>query len=60
MMSYYKNRYSLTEEDFPFATDSFKRVISLPLFPDMTMDQLSRVTDSVRKNWQSLPDKGVR
>ena len=48
MMSYYKNRYNLKDEDFPRATAMFGRVISLPLYPDMTMDQLKRVTEAVK------------
>ena len=49
MMTYYRDRYDLKNENFPNATSSFERTISLPLFPDMTMDQLERVCRRVRK-----------
>ena len=49
MMSYYKERYSLRRQDFPRAAACYERTISLPLFPDMTMEQLDRVCGCVRK-----------
>jgi dTDP-4-amino-4,6-dideoxygalactose transaminase len=49
MMSYYQNRYGLAPGDFPVSRDAFQRVISLPLFPDMTSSQLRRVTDAIKK-----------
>ncbi len=48
MMSYYARQYSLKPEDLPAAQQMFSRVISLPLFPDMSMDQLNRVCRSVK------------
>jgi len=48
MMSYYKDRYSLQEEDFPLATDAYRRVVSLPLYPDMSRRQLDRVVSAVK------------
>jgi len=47
MMSYYRDRYSLREEDLPLCSELYYRVVSLPLFPDMTLDQLDRVCRTV-------------
>jgi len=47
MMSYYRDRYQLKEEDLPLCSELYFRVISLPLFPDMTEEQLDRVCRSV-------------
>ncbi len=48
MMSYYAGRYSLNPQDLPRAAEMFRRIISLPLFPDMTEEQLERVCSCVR------------
>ncbi|MDA3956431.1 MAG: DegT/DnrJ/EryC1/StrS family aminotransferase [Oceanispirochaeta sp.] len=58
MMSYYRDRYNLKEEDLPLASELYRRVISLPLFPDMTMDQVERVCQVVLetgKSFQAAP-----
>jgi len=47
MMTYYKETYSLKEEDLPLSSELYYRVISLPLFPDMTEEQLERVCRSI-------------
>ena len=49
MMSYYARRYNLKPQDLPCAAEMFTRVISLPLFPDMTEEQLERVCSSIKK-----------
>lgn len=48
MMSYYKDRYHLSDGDFPLAEDAFNRVISLPLFPDLAEEQLQRVCNTIK------------
>lgn len=48
-MPYYKNRYKLKKGDFPQAEDAYNRVISLPVWPGMTQEQIDRVIESVFK-----------
>jgi dTDP-4-amino-4,6-dideoxygalactose transaminase len=48
-MPYYKKRYNLKSEDFPQAETAYKHVISLPIWPGMTDEQVDRVIDSVFK-----------
>jgi dTDP-4-amino-4,6-dideoxygalactose transaminase len=48
-MPYFKNRYRISEEDLPCSMDTFKRVISLPLWPGMTDEQINRVIGAVRE-----------
>ncbi len=43
MMSYYRTEYGLRDSDCPRAAALFERVISLPLFPEMSGEQLDRV-----------------
>jgi len=47
-MPYYRERYSLQAMDFPETLDSFKRSISLPLWPGMTESQINRVITVVK------------
>jgi dTDP-4-amino-4,6-dideoxygalactose transaminase len=47
MMTYYKEFYSLKETDYPLATSMYQRVCSLPLFPDMSKEQIQRVCNTV-------------
>jgi len=47
-MPFYKNRYQLSEEDFPQTMKSYRREISLPIWPGMTGDQVERVIAAVR------------
>ncbi|MDC7232721.1 MAG: DegT/DnrJ/EryC1/StrS aminotransferase family protein [Spirochaetales bacterium] len=47
MMTYYRERYSLEESDFPEAASLFHRVVSLPLFPGISRQQIERVCDCV-------------
>ncbi len=46
-MTYWKNRYGLRAEDFPRAQRQFETTISLPLWPGMTTDMISRVLATV-------------
>ena len=47
-MPYYKNRYSLEDNDFPETMKYFNRIISLPLWPGMTDSQIDRVITVVK------------
>ena len=48
LLSYWRDRYSLRAEDFPVATASFERVVSLPISSGLTDDQVDRVVAAVR------------
>lgn len=52
---YYRERYGYRPEDFPIALDAYRRIISLPLYPAMSDEDVERVIDAVmdvaRKNW---------
>jgi dTDP-4-amino-4,6-dideoxygalactose transaminase len=45
---YWRQRYGLTDEQFPIATAEFGRVVSLPIFSAMTDRQVQRVISAVR------------
>lgn len=47
MMSYYAERYGLAPEAFPVALDAFKRMISLPMHPRLTDDDVDDVSAAV-------------
>lgn len=45
---YWRDTYGLRPEDFPVATDAFRRVVSLPLYTRMSDDDQTRVIAAVR------------
>jgi dTDP-4-amino-4,6-dideoxygalactose transaminase len=47
IMPFYKNRYQIAEDDFPETMRSFKREISLPVWPGISGAQIDRVIDAV-------------
>ena len=49
MHPYYKEKYGLQPADLPVASAAFKRIISLPLYPKMTDQDLQDVVDVVRE-----------
>jgi dTDP-4-amino-4,6-dideoxygalactose transaminase len=44
---YWKNRYGFKPEDFPEACKTYSQVISLPIYPSMTEEQIERVIAAV-------------
>ncbi len=44
-MPYYAERYGLKDSDFPNAMEQFERTVSLPIWPGMTKNQVSRVIE---------------
>ena len=44
---YYRDTYGLKAEDFPVATATFERVVSLPIYPRMTGAEVERVACAV-------------
>lgn len=45
---YYRDRYGYKAGDFPVAEDIYRRIISLPLYPKMTQEDVCYVIDAVR------------
>jgi perosamine synthetase len=48
MQPYYRQTYGYVPEQFPVAAGLWPRLVTLPLFPDMTDDEITYVTDSIR------------
>jgi len=44
---YWRDRYKLRPEMFPVATREFERVVSLPIYPKMTDNDVCRVITAV-------------
>jgi dTDP-4-amino-4,6-dideoxygalactose transaminase len=56
MMSYYKSAgYTIT--DYPVAFDNYSRVISLPVYYDLSDEQLDIVVQAVRKSVEQVINK---
>jgi dTDP-4-amino-4,6-dideoxygalactose transaminase len=49
LMSYYKNKYGLKPEDFPESLNKYKSSFSIPIYPDLTDNEISRIISSIRK-----------
>ncbi|MXP40262.1 UDP-4-amino-4,6-dideoxy-N-acetyl-beta-L-altrosamine transaminase [Altererythrobacter soli] len=47
-MSYWRERYGLSDDRFPVATDYFRRCLSLPIFSDMRIDEADEVVSVIR------------
>jgi len=47
--SYYRELYGIDPRIFPVTEDVYKRIITLPLFPGMTDEDVSYVIDAVKK-----------
>jgi dTDP-4-amino-4,6-dideoxygalactose transaminase len=57
MQPYYRDRFRFRPEDFPVAAREFRRLISLPLFPDMTEAEQDYVIRELRSAlaWAANP-----
>ena len=44
---YYRDTYGYKPEDFPVAYETYKRIVSLPIYPKMTDEDVRRVVDAV-------------
>jgi dTDP-4-amino-4,6-dideoxygalactose transaminase len=44
---YYRDTYGYKPEDFPVANETFKRIITLPMYPKMTDEDVKLVVDAV-------------
>jgi dTDP-4-amino-4,6-dideoxygalactose transaminase len=47
MMSYYADKYGYAPQDFPVALDAFQRMVSLPLHPRLSEQDVDDVIDTV-------------
>lgn len=47
LMSYYRENYGYKEGDFPVTEEYFNRILSLPLYPKMTDDDVQDVINAV-------------
>ncbi len=47
LQPYWRDRYGYKPEDFPVAFDVYTRVVSLPIYPKMTDEDVERVIDAV-------------
>ncbi len=45
---YYRDTYGYKPEDFPVAYETYRRIISLPIYPKMTDDEVERVIEAVK------------
>ena len=46
---YYHNNPTYSSENFPIANQVFKRIISLPIYPKMTDDDVQRVIEVITR-----------
>ncbi len=44
---YWRDRYDFKPDDFPVAYDTYRRAVSLPIYPKMTDEDVTRVIDTV-------------
>jgi UDP-4-amino-4,6-dideoxy-N-acetyl-beta-L-altrosamine transaminase len=45
---YYRDRYNFKEDDFPVSYNLFKRVVSLPIYPKMTGENVRQVVRAIK------------
>jgi dTDP-4-amino-4,6-dideoxygalactose transaminase len=45
---YYRDSFGYAPDDFPNATEAYRRIISLPIYPRMTEADIGRVIEAVR------------
>jgi len=46
---YYKNKYTLSPEDFPVAYDCYKKVVSLPIYSKLTDEEIKEIVTSIKE-----------
>lgn len=52
--TYYKERFNTNPLDFPIAEEIFKRIVTLPLFPKMTDEDVSDVIITIKQTIEKL------
>ena len=49
MQPFYKEKYNLPDDTFPYALDAYRRMVSIPIWNGMTDDMIDDVVRTV--NW---------
>jgi len=49
LLTYYKSKYSLRVNDFPVALRTFQQVLSLPIYPSMSDEEVKFVIKNIQK-----------
>lgn len=49
LQPYWRDRYGFKPDDFPATLDAYRRAVSLPIYPRMTDDDVTRVIETVRR-----------
>ena len=49
--SYYKNKYNFLDSEFPNAQNNYNSVISLPLYPKLTLNEINYIIDVITELW---------
>ena len=49
LQPYYQNRYGFSLGDFPVSENYYRNEISLPIYPDLSMDDVSLVIKNIMK-----------
>lgn len=47
MQPYWKNSYKIDEKFYPIATSEYKRIISLPIYPNLSQSNVNRIIQAV-------------
>lgn len=50
LQPYFQHHFGFTNDSFPHAEDFYRRTITLPLFPDMTEDDIRFIVQTLKKN----------
>lgn len=48
MHPYYRKRYALRSRDYPYSTDVYRRVVTLPLFPGIRKEEVAEVVQRLK------------
>ena len=49
MIKYYRKRYAYKKEDYPVATELYERGLALPLYPNLTANQIVKIADALKE-----------
>ena len=49
LLTYYKQKYKLKITDFPNVLNSYSQILSLPIYPSMSVDDVKYVCDSIKE-----------
>ncbi|MBN1431693.1 MAG: UDP-4-amino-4,6-dideoxy-N-acetyl-beta-L-altrosamine transaminase [Methanomicrobiaceae archaeon] len=52
--TYYKSRFNISTKDFPVTEDVFNRIVTLPLFYNMSDEQIDTVINTTKKSLKML------